>query len=117
MKEYLLLFRNMSGDGSYMANPQEMAEEMPAWQSWIGSIAIQGKLVATQPIEYQGSIVSKSGTSKSPYLSADNVLVAGYLICKADSYAEVEEWSSTCPILRYEHGSVEIRPVVPFPIA
>lgn len=116
MKEYLLLFRNITGDNGYIATPQDMAEEMPAWQGWIGNIAMQGKLIATQPIEYEGTVITKSGTAKGPYLSTDNLLVAGYLICKADSYAEVEEWSKTCPILRYEHGSVEIRAVVPFPM-
>jgi hypothetical protein len=43
------------------------------------------------------------------------MLVAGYLICKADSHEEVEEWSKDCPILKYKDGMVEIRPIIPFP--
>ena len=115
MKEYLLLFRNVSGQNDYITTPQDMAEDMPAWQAWIGNIAMQGKLVQTQPIEYSGTIVSNSGVLEGPDKGANNILVAGYLICKADNEDEVQEWSKTCPILKYKDGSVEIRPVVPFP--
>lgn len=114
MKEYLLLFRNISGNDNYITTPQDMAEDMPAWQQWIGNIAGQGKLVATQPIEYAGQIVSNHGVTAGPDKGGNNILVAGYLLCKADSYEEVESWSKTCPILKYEHGSVEIRGVMPF---
>lgn len=115
MSEYLLLFRNVSGNDNYMTTPQDMAEDMPAWQQWIGSIAGQGKLLSTQPIEYKGTIVNNSGVSEGPDKGTNNILVAGYLLCKADSLEEVTAWSKTCPILKYEHGSVEIRPIIPFP--
>jgi hypothetical protein len=38
------------------------------------------------------------------------------LICKSDSQEEVQQWSATCPILKYPNSSVEIRPLVPFPV-
>ena len=116
MKEYLLQYRNESGNENYITTVQDMAEDMPAWQGWIGNIAMQGKLVSTQPIEYQGIIVSNSGVQAGPDKGTNNILVAGYLICKADSDEEVTEWSKTCPILKYPQGSVEIRPVIPFPV-
>ncbi|OAQ41704.1 hypothetical protein A5893_00915 [Pedobacter psychrophilus] len=115
MKEYLLLFRNLSGENNYILTPQDMAEDMPAWQSWIGNIAMQGKLISTQPIEYEGKIVSNQGINQCPDKTESNLLVAGYLICKADDLTEVEGWSKNCPILKYPHGSVEIRPIIPFP--
>lgn len=115
MKEFLLLFRNISGNDAYITTSQDMAEDMPAWQQWIGNIAGQGKLVSTQPIEYAGEIVANNGSYKGPAKDGDNVLVAGYLICKAVDIEEVKAWSKTCPILKYKNGSVEIRPVIPFP--
>jgi hypothetical protein len=51
MKEYLLLFRNASAEDGYLATTQDMAEDMPRWQAWIGAIAMQGKLVSTAPVE------------------------------------------------------------------
>lgn len=116
MKEYLLLFRNASKPDSYMATTDDMARDMPLWQQWIGSIAGQGKLVSTAPIEYNSSIVTAAETKQGPYKEANSVLVSGYLICKSDSIAEVEGWSKTCPILRYPDSSVEVRPLVPFPV-
>ena len=115
MKEYLLLFRNTSGTDGYLATSRDMADDMPKWQAWIGGIAMQGKLVHTAPIEYAASIVQGEKIISGPHKDAGNVLVSGYLICKADNMQEAEEWSKTCPILKYPNSSVEIRPLVPFP--
>jgi hypothetical protein len=115
MTDYLLLFRNASGDNGYLATSQDMAEDMPKWQSWIGQIAMQGNLVHTAPIRYEASIVNKNGVFPGPHKENDGVLISGFLICKSNSLAEVQEWSKTCPILKYPNSSVEIRTLVPFP--
>lgn len=113
MKEYLLLFYNQSGNGQYITTPEDMLEDMPKWQQWIGNIAMQGKLVSSQPIEFDGTVINKSGIQSGPFIQ-QHILLTGYLICKAESWEEVKEWSQTCPILKYENGSVEIRPIMPF---
>ena len=115
MKDYLLLFRNASSENGYLSTPQDMAEDMPKWQSWIGNIAMQGKLVHTAPVRYDATIVSNDGIAEGPHKEADSVLVSGFLICKSDNLAEIQEWSKSCPILKYPHSSVEIRPLIPFP--
>lgn len=114
MKEYLLLFRNASSDKGYLATTQDMAEDMPKWQAWVGNIAMQGKLVSTAPIEYNASIVSKDGIAEGPHKESNSVLVSGYILCKADSLEEAQQWSQTCPILKYPDSSVEIRRLIPF---
>jgi len=115
MKEYLLLFRNASAENGYLATNQDMAEDMPKWQSWIGNIAMRGKLVYTAPVEYAASLVNKQDIGVGPHKEADSVLVSGFLICKGESLEEVQEWSKTCPIFKYPNSSVEIRPLIPFP--
>ena len=115
MKEYLLLFRNASAENNYIATAQDMAEDMPKWQSWIGNIAMQGKLVHTAPIEYCGTLVNNETKSENPYKEANSVLVVGFLICKTDKFEDVEEWSKSCPVLKYPNSTVEIRPLIPFP--
>jgi hypothetical protein len=115
MKEYLLLFRNASAENGYLTTARDMAEDMPLWQAWIGHIAMQGKLISTAPIEYNAWLVNKNEVKTGPYKEANSVLVAGFLICKADSLDEVQTWSKTCPILKYPNSSVEIRPLIPFP--
>jgi hypothetical protein len=113
MKEFLLLFRNVSGDDQYISTPADMLEDMPKWQAWIGGLAQQGKLVDTKPINYEGTVVSNEGTQQHPY-KADNILVAGYLLCKAENEEEITEYAKSCPILRYPQGSVEIRSIADF---
>ena len=73
MKEYLLLFRNASSPNGYLASSQDMAEDMPKWQSWIGGIAMQGKLVHTAPMEYAASLVSKIPSQFSWNKTADTI--------------------------------------------
>jgi len=115
MTEYLLLFRNASAENAYLATSQDMAKDMPKWQSWIGHIAMQGKLVHTAPVSYNASIVTQNDIKTGPHKETNSVLVSGFLICKSDNLEEVQEWSKTCPILKYPHSSVEIRPLIPFP--
>jgi hypothetical protein len=115
MKDYLLVFRNASAENGYLSTTQDMVEDMPKWQSWIGAIAMQGKLVHTAPMEYVGTIVDQQDKNAGPYKEANSVLISGFMICKAGSLEEVEEWSKSCPILKYPNSSVEIRPLIPFP--
>lgn len=117
MTEYLLLFRNASADDGYLATTQDMAEDMPKWQSWIGSIALQGKLVYTAPISYDAAIIDATGAVvQQPFKGEKGILVSGFLICKSSNLEEVQEWSKSCPILKYPNSSVEIRPTTPFHI-
>lgn len=115
MTEYLLLFRNASDDNGYLTTSQDMAEDMPKWQSWIGNIAMQGKLVHTAPVRYDATIVNNNEVTVGPHKETDSALVSGFLICKPDNLEEVQEWSKTCPILKYPNSSVEIRPLIQFP--
>jgi hypothetical protein len=115
MQEFLLLFRNLSGEGRYISTPQDMLEDMPKWQSWIGNLAQQGRLVDTKPINYEGVVVSNQGISEVPH-QLDNILVVGYLLCKAARIEDLASYAKSCPILKYPKGSVEIRSISPFEI-
>lgn len=116
MTEYLLLFRNASAESGYLSTSKDMAEDMPKWQSWIGNIAMQGKLVHTAPVRYDATVVNTDGITEGPHKEAGQILVSGFLICKSDDLEEVQNWSKSCPILKYPFSSVEIRPLVPFPV-
>jgi len=113
MKEYLLLFWNESGDGQYQIDPEKMKEGMEAWQVWIGNIAMQGKLISTKPINWEGILISNEGKKHNPVIK-EKIMVTGYLLCKSDNVEEVIEWSNNCPILQNPAGFTEIREVTPF---
>lgn len=112
--EYLLLFRNVSGDGKYLVTAEDMQKAMPIWQEWIGNIAKKGKLVATNPIDYNGKLVKANEIKDQPYL-VKRELVVGYLILKASTLEEAIEISKTSPIITEYNGSVEVRAMIPFP--
>jgi hypothetical protein len=113
MKEYLLLFWNETGDGRYAVDPEKMKEGMAAWQAWIGNIAMNGHLISTKPIVWEGTTVSNQGTVAKPAIK-EKQMVTGYLICKASSLDEVTAWAKSCPILQSPVGFTEIREVAPF---
>lgn len=113
MKEYLLLFWNESGEGQYQVDPEKMKAGMAAWQNWIGSIAMQGGLISTKPIQWEGATISNHGVVDQPAIK-DKQMVTGYLICKAKSIAEVKDWAKSCPILQNPAGFTEVREVAPF---
>lgn len=115
MKEFLLLFRNTTGDGQYSSTPQDMQADMPRWQQWMGDIARQGKLVSSKPIDYAGAVIDNGGVSEEPYIEGQE-LVAGYLICKAEDMVEAIAFGKNCPILKYAQGSVEVRAISPFEV-
>lgn len=111
--EFLLLFRNVSGDGKYLVTPEDMQKAMPKWQAWIGAIARKGKLVATNPIGYNGKIITAKEVKDQPYL-VKKELVVGYLILKAATLEEAIEICKTSPIITEYNGSVEVRAMIPF---
>lgn len=113
MKEYLLLFWNASGDGKYEIDPEKMKAGMAAWQNWIGNIAMQGKLISTKPIQWEGVMVSNGGVTHQPAIK-EKQMVTGYMICKANNVDEVLTWTKNCPILQNPGGFTEVREVSPF---
>lgn len=116
MTTYLLLFRNASAANGYLATTEDMMADMPAWQAWIGQIAMQGKLVHTAPIAYEAAIVNGEGVVSQghPYKDEKGVLLSGFLLCQSARIEEVQEWAKSCPIHKYPLSSVEIRALVPF---
>jgi hypothetical protein len=113
MKEYLLLFWNESGNGQYQLDAEKMKEGIAAWKDWIGKIAMQGNLISTKPINWDGVIVGNQGVVNSPAIK-EKQMVTGYLICKAANMEEVKNWAKSCPILHNPAGFTEVREVAPF---
>lgn len=113
MKEFILLFRNQTATDSYLLKPEEMAKEMPQWREWISEIIESGKFVSTQPLDFEGTVIRPGSTTDGPYVAVKEIL-AGYLVCKAESMEEAVAIGKKCPILNYPTGSLEVRPITPF---
>ncbi|MEZ4943334.1 MAG: YciI family protein [Saprospiraceae bacterium] len=116
MDKYMMIFRNtpMSEEAYAQMSPEEMQASLEKWNSWIGGIAAQGKLVGSDALEGGGKIVSgaKKAVTDGPYVESKE-LVSGYLIMQAASEAEAVENSKGCPIFEID-GSVEVRKLMVF---
>lgn len=116
MDKYMMIFRNtpMSEEDFQSMSPEAMQASLAQWNAWIGGIAAQGKLVATDALEHQGKVItgSKMAITDGPYVEGKE-LVSGYLLMEAASEAEAVEASKGCPIYDIE-GSLEVRKLMVF---
>jgi hypothetical protein len=111
MKEYLFLFRG--GDSiDREQSPEQWQQHMHRWMQWMGDLQKKGLLIGAQPLNPTGKQVS--GTQKTitdgPFIEGKE-MVAGYLMCKADSYDAAVDMARNCPILEFDNGSVEVREI------
>jgi hypothetical protein len=116
MEKYMLIFRNSerTEDDFQNLSPEALQAELDKWGQWIGGIAAQGKMIATDALDNKGKIVkgSKHVVTDGPFIESKE-LVSGYLILSAESLDEAVELSKGCPIFEIE-GTVEVRPLMNF---
>ncbi|MCK8522358.1 YciI family protein [Aquimarina sp. D1M17] len=112
-KKYMLLFRSENID-HYKLTPEQIQESIKQWQTWIGGIAAQGKLVSTHQIGSEAAVLLPNDkVEKKPY-EALNQIVGGYMILKASSMKEAMEFAKECPVFQIG-GNVEIRDIMEVP--
>lgn len=110
MKEYLYLFRG--GDAREAAqSPEAMQAHMEKWMAWMKGLGEAGTLVAGQPLQNEGKVVTQSGqvVTDGPFAEGKEI-VGGYLIVKANDLDEAGKLSVECPIFEFG-GSVEVREI------
>ena len=116
MKEYIFLFHGPKDPMSVIKSPADMEKHMAKWQAWMGGLAAKGRLVSAQPLEPGGKLVApgRRPATDGPFIEGKDMIVGGYLICKAENEADAVELARGCPILEdLETSVVEIRAVMP----
>lgn len=94
--------------------PGDFQKHMAKRQAWMGGLAAKGKRVSAQPPEPKGKLVTpgRRPATDGPFIEGKDMIVGGYLICRAESEEEAVELSRGCPILEDMATSVvEIRAV------
>ena len=116
MDKYMLFFRSGLPNEEVFQNlsPEQMQAEIRKWNTWIGGIAAQGKLVSSEGLFPTGKVVngSKHLVTDGPFVESKEI-VGGYLMMHAANLEEAVEAAKGCPVFEQE-GRVEVRPVQSF---
>ena len=118
MSQYMLLLYAEPSD-----DPQERERresETPAWRQLYDSLREQGVLVSTarlHPVEVATTVRGRGGETEivdGPFAVTKESL-AGYYVLECADLDEALAHARRIPLTRY--GSVEVRPVMPEPMA
>ena len=108
LNEFMLLFRF---EPSNEEPTQEQLEEMgKQWGEFIGTIAMQGKLLSTYQLGFEGKQLFADQSAKDGFYISENQMIAGNMVLKAESLEVASELAKKCPILLMG-GSVEVRSI------
>ncbi len=113
MNKYMLTFWNgiQAEDAFADLSPEAIQAEIQKWNTWIGGIAAQGKLVSAEGLYPTGKVVSGSQQviTDGPFTEGKEI-VGGFMILTADTIDEAVTLSTGCPVYETE-GRVEVRQV------
>lgn len=110
-KEFMLAFR-YEPSSDYQPTQAEMNQMHQKWGAFIGSIAIQEKLVSTHQLGFEGKQILPNKTIVEGIHIADKQTLGGNMIVRANTLDEAVEMAKDCPILSMG-GTVEIRNIQP----
>lgn len=109
--EFMLLFR-FEPNNDYQPTASEMEQSYQQWGAFIGKIAIQEKLVSTHQLGFEGVQISADKSLSNGIYVANNQMLGGNMVVKANSMNEAVEIAKDCPILSMG-GTVEVRGITP----
>ncbi len=106
----MLLFR--FEPANEQPTPKKLQEMQKQWGEFIGNIAMQGKLVSTHQLGFEGMQILADYTTKDGFNSTGGQILSGNMVLKADSMEVATELAKKCPILAMG-GTVEVRNLIP----
>ena len=109
-QDFMLLFR--FEPSNEQPTPEQLQEMGKQWGEFIGTIAMQGKLVSTYQLGFEGVKIFADQTTEDGFHIAEGQMVAGNMVLKAESMEVASELAKKCPILLMG-GTVEVRNINP----
>lgn len=110
LKEFMLLFRYEPSNEE--PTPKQLEEMQKQWGEFIGGIAMQGKLVSTHQLGFEGKKIVAHQKTEDGLHVADGQTIGGNMVLKAESIDFATELAKKCPVLLMG-GTVEVRDVIP----
>ena len=110
LREFMLLFR--FEPSNEQPTPEQLQEMGKQWGEFIGTIAMQGKLVSTHQLGFDGKRIFADHSIQEGFYISEGQIVAGNMVLKAESLEVASELAKKCPIL-FMGGTVEVRTINP----
>src|ERR1700694_49957 len=112
MKEFMLLIRNKA-DHMATLSPDENQQFLEKCREYIGKLMNEGKLIAAQPLERQGKIISgRQGDWKDGPFNETREVIVGYYHVMAKDMDEAIAIAKRNPEFEYgETARNEVRPI------
>ena len=110
LKEFMLLFR--FEPSNEQPTTEQLQEMQKHWGEFIGTIAMQGKLVSTHQLGFEGKKIFANQTTEDGLHIAEGETLGGNMVLKAESIEVATELAKKCPIL-FMGGTVEVRNIMP----
>lgn len=113
MKDFIMLFHS-EPNPDFEPTPEQLQEEIKAWQDWMDAISAKGKLKNPgEALGFEGKTMHADGSvTDGPYAELKEI-VGGFIIVSANSVEEAIELGKGCPALT-SGGKVEVRDVMVF---
>ncbi|GAB3270946.1 YciI family protein [Larkinella harenae] len=116
MEKFMLIFHGPQTDEEAFQemSPDEFQAVIEKWNTWIGGIEAQGKMLGTDALLPAGKVLSNKGqtVTDGPFTEGKEI-VGGYLLLNAESFEEALTLAQGCPHFD-TGGKVEVRQVQQF---
>ncbi|MCU0429531.1 MAG: YciI family protein [Cytophagaceae bacterium] len=110
-KEFMLLFR-YEPNHQYQPTASELEEMHQQWGAFIGTIALQEKLVSTYQLGMEGQQIKSNASVQEGFHVSDRQIISGNMLVQCQSMEEAVALAKACPILSMG-GTVEVRNIIP----
>jgi hypothetical protein len=110
LQEFMLIFR--MEPSTEQPTAEQLQEMGQSWGKFIGTIAMQGNLVSTYQLGFEGKQITADKQIHEGFVIAEKQMMAGNMVLKAESIEAATELAKNCPILLMG-GTVEVRSIIP----
>ncbi len=113
MKQYMLFIREDLEKVKQLSE-EAIQEDIELMTKWIEQISKTGNYLNGEPLEPEVRMV-KDGEiiSDGPFIETKEAL-SGYLVIQAENLELASQIALTCPLLKINIKSIEVRPILKF---
>jgi len=111
MDEFILLFRLDIITKDAQPSPEQLEIYMKRYHDWVGTIAAQNKFVGGKGLSTEGKVLKHNNVITDGPFAEIKESIAGFITIRAKDFDEAVELTKTCPMLKGEGNSVEIRKI------